>query len=185
MTEANTRVRFIRTSLYEHRECWTCIRARRRARQATPESLAAKRAYQRAKRDGTYAPKGAPIIGAEERAVLEARHAARIAEVGYDWARKRKSKAVRLREAATEREQAAEVVLAAERAAELLRARQDPELAALIDEQTRDGRTFKLVRTGRFVPQGMADRLFYGELDYWKVEGRMQQDVSRSYARVG
>lgn len=163
MTPENTRTRFTRTSLYEHRECWTCIRARRRLRQSTPGALAAKRAYARAKKDGTYVPKRAPVISPEERAVLQERHDQRVETVGYDWARKRKSKAARLREVSAERDRLAMASIKAERATELAIASQNPELVALIAEQERDARTFSLVRTARFVPQDWAERIFYGE----------------------
>lgn len=164
MTPENTRVRFTRTSLYVSRECWACIRARRK-RPSTEAERAAKRAYARARRDGTYVPKRAPVIGAEERAVLSARHDARIAEVGYDWARKRKSKAARGREARLERERRIAQEIACEESAQLQAATSNPDLAALIEEQKRDARTFSLPRSWRFVPQDWAERLFYGDSD--------------------
>jgi hypothetical protein len=154
MTPENTRVRYIRTSFYAHRECWTCIRERRRTTRA---------AYRlRVKQRGVRL-KVASRISPSERAALQARHDRRIAEVGYDWARKRKSKMRRVAVYRAEREKLTKISLVREEAEMLMIARQNPELGALIAEQARDARTFQVLRSDRFVPQDWADRLLYGE----------------------
>jgi hypothetical protein len=190
MTPENTRTRFTRNSPYPMRECWTCIRARRRAGQQTEAGRIYRRRYMAAHYGGSRAErwrsgplKKVRLTGAETRAAWE-RHENLVGETRARALAKRARKrgAIQL---AAERERLAIASIQVERAEELAIACTNPELAKLIEDQKRDDRTFRLSRSPRFVPQDIAERLFYGEAEYWKVGGRHSQEVARSYARLG